>query len=151
MQITSKYNLIQKIGEGGFSDVFLVEKSSKHYALKRIDRKLYHANLNELYLERELRIHQTCQHKNILSIEDILFEKDHVNLISEYCSNGDLFEYIFHQGILSEKESINFFIQILDGLEYLHSRNIVHCDLKTENIFIDKNKILKIGDFGVCR
>jgi serine/threonine protein kinase len=50
--------------------------------------------------------------------------------------------------MLTEKESINFFLQILDGLEYLHSRNIAHCDLKTENILIYKNKNLKIGDFG---
>jgi serine/threonine protein kinase len=148
MQITSKYNTIQKIGEGGFSEVFLVEKNSRQYVLKRINRKLYQTNLNELYLERELRINQICQHKNILTIKDIIFEEAHVNLISEYCSNGDLFEYIFNQEMLSEKESINFFLQILDGLEYLHSRNVAHCDLKTENIFIDKNKIMKIDYFG---
>jgi serine/threonine protein kinase len=108
--------------------------------MKKIHRKLYENHLTQLYLERELRIIQTCQHKNILKINDLLFEEDYVNLVSEYCQYGDLFEYTFNQGMLTEKESINFFLQILDGLEYLHSRNIAHCDLKPENIFVNKNK-----------
>jgi serine/threonine protein kinase len=126
----------------------LIERNSTQCVLKRINRQLYPTHLSEFDLEREIRITQACQHKNILATEDIIFEEDYVDLISEYCSNGDLFEYIFSQGLLSEKESIRFFIQILDGLEYLHSTNIAHCNLKPENIFIDKNKILKIGDFG---
>jgi serine/threonine protein kinase len=101
-----------------------------------------------MQLERKQRLIQTCQHKNIVKIQDIIFEDNYVNLISEYCQNGDLYDYIFDQGMLSEKEAIRLFVQILDGLEYLHSKNIAHCDLKSENIFLDKNKNVKIGDFG---
>ena len=74
----------------------------------------------------------------------------------EYCSGGDLFDYICSQKKyllsyvrLSEKEASRFFHQMISGLEYLHKLNIVHRDLKPENMLLDNNNNLKIVDFGL--
>lgn len=67
----------------------------------------------------------------------------------EYCSGGDLFDYIVENGHIEEHEAARIFLQILDGIEYMHSRGISHRDLKPENILLDENRNIKIIDFGL--
>ena len=67
----------------------------------------------------------------------------------EYCSGGELFDYISEEQKLSEIESCRFFHQIIHGLDYLHKLNIVHRDLKPENMLLDENKNIKIVDYGL--
>jgi len=66
----------------------------------------------------------------------------------EYCSNGELFETIINKGCFSEETARHYFLQLLEGLTYLHSSGIAHRDLKPENLFIDNIGNLKIADFG---
>ena len=79
-----------------------------------------------------------------------------VNIIMEYCEQGDLQSFIFNkqkQGSshLSENTVWRYFIQICLGVNYLHSKEILHRDLKTLNIFLCRDNIVKIGDLGVAR
>jgi serine/threonine protein kinase len=67
----------------------------------------------------------------------------------EYPSQGELFEYIVKKKRLSELEASVFFVQIINGIEYMHNKRIAHRDLKPENLIIDKNHVLKIIDFGL--
>ena len=67
----------------------------------------------------------------------------------ELCENGELFNHIVELDRLSEDESSYFFFQLINGIEYIHSKGIAHRDLKPENLLISKNKILKIIDFGL--
>ena len=69
----------------------------------------------------------------------------------EFMSGGDLFYHISQKGHLSEKEAKFYGIQIILGLEYLHSENIVYRDLKPENILIDENGHIKLADLGICK
>jgi serine/threonine protein kinase len=66
----------------------------------------------------------------------------------EHLSNGELFEYILARQRLSETESCRIFAQIVTGVSYLHDQGIIHRDLKLENILLDKNRNIKIIDFG---
>lgn len=68
----------------------------------------------------------------------------------EYCSNGELFDYIVNQEKLNEIEAAVFFYQLIIGVEYIHNQNLAHRDLKPENLLLTKNHILKIIDFGLC-
>ena len=67
----------------------------------------------------------------------------------EYCEKGELFNYIVENKRLEEEETSIFFYQLINGLEYIHSKNICHRDLKPENLLLTKNKIIKIIDFGL--
>ena len=67
----------------------------------------------------------------------------------EYACGGELFDYIVRKDRLSEKEACRFYNQIVSGIEFLHSKGIAHRDLKPENLLLDKQKNLKIVDFGL--
>lgn len=73
----------------------------------------------------------------------------------EYCENGTLAQLIFEKRkkgeSLSEEVILTYLTQISIGIKYLHGRNIVHGDLKLENVFLDSKLEIKIGDFGVCK
>lgn len=72
-----------------------------------------------------------------------------IYIIIEYCSNGDLFDYIISKGKLYENEACQLFHQLVAGLEYLHSQRISHRDLKSEYLLLHSKLILKIVDFGL--
>ena len=75
--------------------------------------------------------------------------KERYYIFMEYCSKGELFNYIVDKQHLSEDEASYFYYQLINGLEYIHSQNIVHRDLKPENLLLGKGNILKIIDFGL--
>ena len=140
------YNTIKFLGKGAFSDVYLVQckETQKLYAKKCI----HHKNLN--IRERELLIMKTIKHPNIVGFYNSFDENDQLNIILEYCEKGDLQEFLNGRK-MKEKSALHYFYQILQGLNYLHSNNIIHRDIKPQNILIDKNNVCKIADFGFAR
>ncbi len=78
-----------------------------------------------------------------------------INISMEFCENGNLENLIYEKmqkaERLSEQEILKYISQILLGINYLHERNVVHGDLKLENLFLDGKHSVKIGDFGVCK
>lgn len=71
-----------------------------------------------------------------------------IAIVLELAENGQMFDFIFHSGVFSEKVARTYFHQIISGLEYLHKNKIAHRDLKIDNILLDKDFNLKIADFG---
>ncbi len=72
-----------------------------------------------------------------------------IYIITEYCTGGELFEYIVSKIKLIENEASRIFSQLISGVDYLHRMNVVHRDLKPENLLFGNNKELKIADFGL--
>ena len=71
-------------------------------------------------------------------------------MIMEHAAGGELFDYIVSKSRLGEKEAAQFYYQLLEGIEFLHSKSIAHRDLKPENLLLDKTqKTIKIVDFGL--
>jgi len=89
----------------------------------------------------------------IVGYYDSFIQDTMINIIMEYCHNGDLESYIQRQNgkALSENIIWKMFIQICLGLYYLHQKNILHRDLKTLNIMLGKDNSAKIGDFGAAK
>ena len=67
----------------------------------------------------------------------------------EYAPGGELFDYIVERSTISEKPASKFFSQIISGIEYLHKLNVVHRDMKPENLLLDHQGNIKIVDFGL--
>lgn len=147
----SQFKIINKLGEGDNSHVFLVEKKGQLLALKILPRDKLHKTTNLFFLESELRVLQTTSHPNVLKLYSVFFDVESIYVVSEYCENGNLLDFMGRAGSLDTKEVLRIVLQILSGLEYLHSKNIVHLDIKPENIFLDQKFNVRIGDFGFSR
>ncbi|CAL1268116.1 unnamed protein product [Larinioides sclopetarius] len=147
------YQFIKKIGRCNYGDVWLVKcsKTRKKYVLKRID--LHRASKRDqraAYLEAKFL--STLKHPNIVTYLDSFYNsKGNLFIVMGYCECGDFQSVIKNRNgtYFEEKEIVNWFIQICMGLKYLHDKGILHRDLKTQNIFLTKNKLVKIGDLGI--
>ncbi|XP_060709558.1 death-associated protein kinase 3 isoform X2 [Hemiscyllium ocellatum] len=133
------------------------EKSSGvEYAAKFIKKRQVRASrrgVRREEIEREVNILQQIQHSNIITLHDVYENKTDVVLILELVSGGELFDFLAQKESLSEEEATAFIKQILDGVNYLHSKNIAHFDLKPENIMLlDKVPVphIKLIDFGLA-
>ena len=147
------YTFRETIGEGGFSVVKLVKRDDTHedFVCKIVPKtRLLRGNL-EPQLEMEIRINQQIDHPGVVSVIDIL--KDHFNyyIIMEYCSAGDLFNYIVSRGHIEEEEAKPILYQILETIQFLHKMRVTHRDLKPENILINSEGHIKLSDFGLSR
>ena len=111
-------------------------------------------------ISKEVRIQKNLNHPNLLKLYEIIKLEKFFVLILEWCEKQDLYEYLCNRynqmndytnkegRYLSKKEVIKLSIEIGEGIKYLHERDIGHCDLKLENILINKEDKIKIGDFG---
>ena len=145
------YEFIEIIGQGSFSTVFLVNHKSKDikFACKAVSRQLLEKSCMIERFERELRLLQTFNHPNIVKLFDIIYNDEIIFLIMENCPNGELFQLISDNGRLDEDKARIMFTQIIEGMIYIHSKEIAHRDIKPENILLDSKMNPKIADFGL--
>ncbi|CAN8069168.1 unnamed protein product [Agarophyton chilense] len=117
----------------------------------KIVRKDYLENKPSLKkkMRREISVLKVLHHPNLMSLIDVFEIDTHLFLVMEFVDGLELFEYLVRRGALQISESLNFFQQIICGLEYCHRRLICHRDLKPENLLLDRNLNIKIADFGM--
>lgn len=99
-------------------------------------------------LEREVEIHKKLNHPNIITLKDNFEDDKNFYIVMEYAENGNLYRQMKRQGKFTEREAFNIFSQTCLGIDFLHKNSIIHRDLKPENLLIDKNKRIKLCDFG---
>lgn len=99
--------------------------------------------------DREVDILRSLNHANIVSLVDVARDSDHLYLIMEKCSGGEVFEKLIQVKVFQEKEAIELFTQVLFAIEYIHSLNIIHRDVKAENFLYSGDGTVKLIDFGL--
>ncbi|XP_066284040.1 serine/threonine-protein kinase Nek4-like [Branchiostoma lanceolatum] len=150
-----EYQKVQVVGKGSYGEVWLSrhQKDRKQYVLKRMD--LQNASKRERKAaEQEAKLLSKLRHPNIVNYKDSFeTEEGMLYIAMGFCEGGDLYTRLKNQkGVLLEEEQVvEWFVQITMALQYLHERNILHRDLKTQNIFLTKTKIIKVGDLGIAR
>ena len=145
------YIIKKTIGSGTFSTVKLgVHRiTQKKVAIKILDKNKIESRDDLERIIREMQILTEMHNPFVIKVYKIYEDKNNFLIIMEYCEGGELFNYIVKKKRLSEDESSYFFFQLINGIEYIHSKGIAHRDLKPENLLLSKNKILKIIDFGL--
>lgn len=147
------YQVNCKIGTGASSSVYqgCDLRDGKLVALKFVDRNKLNDKNQFSYFERELRIIQRLSHKNIVSLYDTVFTKDHIILVMENLRCGTLSAFKNYTLVkIQDTSYLRWGKDILEGLQYLHERKICHHDIKPDNIGFDDNMNAKIFDFGLC-
>lgn len=158
-QFLDSYELHEELGNGQFAIVRrCVEKSTgKHYAGKFVVKRKPNSNSRKgLFREKilqEVEILSDLKHENIIDLHDVFETQNEIILVVELVTGGELFEYISDKEFLTEEEAAIFIAQILEGVEHFHAKNIVHLDLKPENVMLlDRQSCqIKIIDFGISR
>ncbi|KAG8576383.1 hypothetical protein GDO81_009839 [Engystomops pustulosus] len=158
-KVEDLYIVADELGSGQFAIVKRCREkaSGKDYAAKFIKKRQSRASrrgVTREEIEREVNILQDIQHPNIITLQDVYENKTDVVLILELVSGGELFDFLAQKESLSEEEATRFIKQILEGVNYLHTRKIAHFDLKPENIMLLDKEIavphIKLIDFGLA-
>jgi calcium-dependent protein kinase len=168
--VWDEYETIKKIGAGGYGKVVCVkEKNSKKqesYAMKLVERYRNGQDYGDrFWIEYDLlkKVGSYADHpQNLLSAVDAFYDDKHYYLVTEMLSGGELLDHILQEekGSFSEKKASVIFSTMLQSLAFLHSKKIVHLDLKPENFVYSlkeieateqKPRLLKLIDFGCAR
>ncbi|KAL8155891.1 hypothetical protein AgCh_001080 [Apium graveolens] len=146
-----KYELVKDIGSGNFGVARLMsnKETKELVAVKFIERGL---KIDE-NVAREIINHRSLGHPNIIRFKELVLTPTHLGIVMEYAAGGELFERIVSAGRFSEDEARYFFQQLISGVDYCHSMQICHRDLKLENTLLDGSPAprLKICDFGYSK
>ncbi|XP_066511959.1 death-associated protein kinase 1-like isoform X1 [Hoplias malabaricus] len=153
------YDIGEELGSGQFAVVRKCRKkiTGLEYAAKFIKKrrsKSSRRGVTKEDIEREVSILKELQHPNVITLHDVFENKNEVILILELVAGGELFDFLAEKESLSEEEATEFLKQILDGVNYLHSKQIAHFDLKPENIMLLNRSMphprIKLIDFGLA-
>ncbi|KFO28892.1 Serine/threonine-protein kinase PLK5 [Fukomys damarensis] len=101
-------------------------------------------------VEREIALHSSLRHRNIVAFHGHFADRDHVYMVLEYCGRQSLAHVLKARQTLTEPEVRYYLRGVVSGLRYLHQRRIVHRDLKLSNFFLNNNMEVKIGDLGLA-
>lgn len=147
----SKYQIGESVGKGAFGKVYkaLNTETGDFCAIKQIEKSI----ISEKQLPsiiQEIKLLQTLQHVNIVKFIESYETPKYLYFALEFIEGGSLGKMIKRYGNIQEPLISRYICQVLRGLEYLHGKGVIHRDIKSDNILITKEGIIKLADFGSC-
>ncbi|XP_027851338.2 serine/threonine-protein kinase SIK3-like [Aphis gossypii] len=143
------YELEKTIGKGNFAVVKLAKHvvTNSKVAIKIIDKtQLNEDNLKKIF--REIQIMSKLNHPHIVRLFQVMETEKMIYLVTEYAAGGEIFDFLVKKGRMDEPAACHIFKQIVEAVSYCHNKNIVHRDLKAENLLLDADNNIKLADFG---
>ncbi|XP_041019742.1 serine/threonine-protein kinase STY17-like isoform X2 [Juglans microcarpa x Juglans regia] len=140
-----------KVGSGSFGDLYKGTYFSQEVAIKvlkteRVNREMLREFSQEVYIMRKVR------HKNVVQFIGACTQPPNLCIVTEFMSRGSVYDFLHKQkGVFKLPSLLKVAIDISKGMNYLHQNNIIHRDLKTANLLMDENEVVKVADFGVAR
>ncbi|KAL5809239.1 hypothetical protein ACOSQ3_029930 [Xanthoceras sorbifolium] len=154
-RVVGDYLVGRQIGSGSFSVVWHArhrvhgtEVAIKEIVTGRLNKKLQDSLMSEIFILKRIN------HPNIIRLHDIIEVPGKIHIVLDYCRGGDLSMYIQRHGCVQEETAKHFMQQLAAGLQVLRDNNLIHRDLKPQNLLLstdDNNAVLKIADFGFAR
>lgn len=156
--MAGRFEKVVRIGRGTFGEAWLVTSkcSGRKYVIKEV-RVEEMAEEDVEKTKTEATILARCKHSSIIRYKEffMLTDPKTMCLVMEYADGGDLSIRVKDAKkkgeFLPESSILHWFVQIIFAVQYLHRNNILHRDLKTQNIFLTKTNLVKVGDFGIAR
>lgn len=151
--IADRYEILEKIGAGGMSDVYKAkDQVLGRFVAVKVLKPEFAEDVNFVTkFHTEAQSAAGLQHPNIVNIYDVGSEEHMHYIVMEYVEGITLKTYIEKKGRLNYKEAISIAIQVARGIEAAHNNNIVHRDIKPQNIMISNEGKVKVTDFGIAR
>lgn len=146
------YEKLKVLGVGTFSKVYECRdtENGEYFAIKQVSKNfLLKHNLREQFT-KEVKIHSLMDHPNVVKLYKVFEDNHFIYLLMELCSNDTLEKLIHRRKRLSEVEARFYLKNILEGLRYIHDKNVVHRDMKPANLVISSKMEIKIADFGLA-
>ncbi len=151
-RLSGRYKILEVIGGGGMANVYLARDVilERDVAIKVL--RLDFSNDEEFIkrFRREAHAATSLAHPNIVSIYDVGEEEDIYYIVMEYVPGQTLKQYIQRNAPLHPKEAINIMLQLTSAMSHAHQNQIVHRDIKPQNILIDHDGTVKVTDFGIA-
>lgn len=150
---TDFYKIGRMLGKGAFGKVNLGmhKLARKLVAIKSINKQFLNDERSRKKVMQEVSIIKRTRHPNVVKLFETFESEKHILFSMEMCAGGDLLNYVRKRRKLKEPIAKALFKQIIEAIGYIHSRSIVHRDIKLDNILLDGKGNVKIGDFGVSR
>lgn len=146
-----RYELGRTLGEGTFAKVKFARntETGENVAIKILDKEkiLKHKMIGQI--KREISTMKLIRHPNVIRMFEVMASKTKIYIVLEFVTGGELFDKIAAKGRLKEDEARKYFQQLINAVDFCHSRGVYHRDLKPENLLLDANGILKVSDFGL--
>lgn len=151
--LSDRYEILSKVGAGGMSDVYKAKDHilSRFVAIKVLKQEFSEDSSFVTKFRAEAQSAAGLEHPNIVNIYDVGSENGLYYIVMEYVEGITLKTYIEKKGQLSFKESASIAIQVARGIEAAHNRNIIHRDIKPQNIIISTDGKVKVTDFGIAK
>ncbi|PPR94896.1 hypothetical protein GOBAR_AA25767 [Gossypium barbadense] len=156
-----KYEIGRTIGEGTFAKVKFARntETGEPVALKILDKEKVLKHKMAEQIKREIATMKLIKHPNVVRLYEVMGSKTKIFIVLEYVTGGELFDKIVNNGRMREDEARRYFHQLINAVDYCHSRGVYHRDLKEmkflliflqpENLLLDAYGNLKVSDFGL--
>lgn len=150
------YKLLCELGRGSYGVVYKAEslRDNNIYVVKKMELK-HMKERQQKESWKEASILKKVHHPHIIKYYNSFLEDENLYIVMEYAEGGDLYSHIKQfkkqKKLFSEEELWRFSYEVFLGLDYLHSNNIIHRDVKCLNLFLTKHRVVKIGDLGVSK
>ncbi|GMY11148.1 serine/threonine-protein kinase STY17 [Fagus crenata] len=148
---TRQLEIGNKVGSGSFGDLYKGTYFSQEVAIKilkpeRVNTEMLREFSQEVYILRKVR------HKNVVQFIGACTQPPNLCIVTEFMSRGSVYDFLHKQrGAFKLPSLLKVSIDVSKGMNYLHQNNIIHRDLKTANLLMDENEVVKVADFGVAR
>ncbi|XP_063621564.1 uncharacterized protein LOC134793812 isoform X2 [Cydia splendana] len=151
LRLKQRFDIVRKLGQGTYGKVQLGinKKTGQEVAIKTIKKCKIESEADLVRIRREVQIMSSVRHPNIVHIYEVFENSEKMILVMEYCSGGELYDYLSQKKVLQEDEARRLFRQIATAVYYCHIHKICHRDLKLENVLLDDTGSAKIADFGL--
>ena len=151
--IGGRYEIMGRIGTGGMADVYKARdyKLNRYVAVKVLKREFREDVLFVKKFQSEAQSAAGLTHPNVVNVYDVGEDRGLYYIVMELVEGITLKDYVQKKGQLTPKEVISIMVQVCEGIESAHNNNIIHRDIKPQNIIISKEGKVKVTDFGIAK